>query len=71
MSLPVKYETIYLVLEQSEIMCVGFSIYVLLLYNYQWNTKWALAWKLDIFTCQNNMLSSGFTHENITVAMAS
>ena len=58
MSLPVKYETIYLVLEQSEIMCVGFSIYVLLLYKHQWNTKWALAWKLDIFTCQNNMLSS-------------
>ena len=58
MSLPVKYETIYLVLEQSEIMCVGFSIYVLLLYKHQWNTKWALAWKLDIFTCENNMLSS-------------
>ena len=58
MSLPVKYETIYLVLEQSEIMCVGFSIYVLLLYKHQWNTKWALAWKLGIFTCENNMLSS-------------
>ena len=39
-------------------MCVGFSIYVLLLYKHQWNTKWALAWKLDIFTCENNMLSS-------------
>ena len=58
MSLPVKFETIYLVLEQSEIMCVGFSIYVLLLYKHQWNTKWALAWKLGIFTCENNMLSS-------------
>ena len=58
MSLPVKFKTIYLVLEQSEIMCVGFSIYVLLLYKHQWNTKWALAWKLDISTCENNMLSS-------------
>ena len=39
-------------------MCVGFSIYVLLLYKHQWNTKWAFARKLDIFTCENNMLSS-------------
>ena len=39
-------------------MCVDFSIYVLLLYKHQWNTKWALARKLDIFTCENNMLSS-------------
>ena len=30
-----------------------------LLYKQQWNTRWALARKLDIFTC-----------ENITVAMA-
>ena len=29
-----------------------------LLYKHQWNTRWAFAWKLDIFTCENNMLSS-------------
>ena len=29
-----------------------------LLYKYQWNTRWAFARKLDIFTCENNMLSS-------------
>ena len=39
-------------------MCVGFSIYVLLLYKHKWNTKWASARKLDIFRCENNMLSS-------------
>ena len=29
-----------------------------LLYKHQWNTRWAFAQKLDIFTCENNMLSS-------------
>ena len=29
-----------------------------LLYKHQWNTRWAFARKLDIFTCENNMLSS-------------
>ena len=29
-----------------------------LLYKHQWNTRWAFAWKVDIFTCENNMLSS-------------
>ena len=29
-----------------------------LLYKHQWNTRWAFEWKLDIFTCENNMLSS-------------
>ena len=30
-----------------------------LLYKHQWNTRWAFAWKLDIFTYENNnMLSS-------------
>ena len=28
-----------------------------LLYKHQWNTRWAFARKLDIFTCENNMLS--------------
>ena len=36
-------------------LCINYSI---LLYKHQWNTKWAFAWKLDIFTCENNMLSS-------------
>ena len=27
-------------------------------YKHLWNTRWAFAWKLDIFTCDNNMLSS-------------
>ena len=30
----------------------------LLLHKHQWNTRWAFAQKLDIFTCENNMLSS-------------
>ena len=29
-----------------------------LFYKHHWNTKWAFARKLDIFTCENNMLSS-------------
>ena len=29
-----------------------------LLYKHQWNTKFAFAGKLDIFICENNMLSS-------------
>ena len=29
-----------------------------LLYKHQWNTRWAFARKLGIFTCENNMLSS-------------
>ena len=29
-----------------------------LLYKHQWNTRWAFVRKLDIFTCENNMLSS-------------
>ena len=33
------------------------AIVVCLLYKHQWNTKWAFARKLDIFTCENNMLS--------------
>ena len=36
MSLPVKYETIYLVLEQSEIMCVIFTVFM---YYYYINTN--------------------------------
>ena len=28
------------------------------LYKHRWNTRWAFARKLDIFTCENNMLSS-------------
>ena len=32
--------------------------YIILLYKHQWNTKWAFARKLDIFTCENNMLPS-------------
>ena len=40
----------------------------LLLHKHQWNTRWAFAQKLDIFTCENNMLSSQC--ENITFAMA-
>ena len=32
--------------------------YSFLLYKHQWNTRWAFARKLDIFTCENNMLSS-------------
>ena len=32
--------------------------YFTLLYKHQWNTRWAFARKLDIFTCENNMLSS-------------
>ena len=31
---------------------------IYLLYKYQWNTRWAFARKHDIFTCENNMLSS-------------
>ena len=31
---------------------------ICLLYKHQWNTKWAFERKLDIFTCENNMLSS-------------
>ena len=30
----------------------------ILLYKHQWNTWWAFARKLDIFTCENDMLSS-------------
>ena len=30
----------------------------ILLCKHQWNTRWAFARKLDIFTCENNMLSS-------------
>ena len=29
-----------------------------LLYKYQWNTRWAFAPKLGVFTCENNVLSS-------------
>ena len=29
-----------------------------ILYKHQWNTRWAFARKLDIFACENNMLSS-------------
>ena len=29
-----------------------------ILYKHQWNTRWAFARKLDIFTCENTMLSS-------------
>ena len=32
--------------------------YYILLYKHQWNTRWAFVRKLDIFTCENNMLSS-------------
>ena len=32
--------------------------YLNLIYKHQWNTTWAFARKLDIFTCENNMLSS-------------
>ena len=32
--------------------------YFTLLYKHQWNTSWAFVQKLDIFTCENNMLSS-------------
>ena len=32
--------------------------YTLLLYKHQWNTRWAFAWKHDIFTRQNIMLFS-------------
>ena len=28
-----------------------------ILYKHQWNTRWAFARKLDIFTCENTMLS--------------
>ena len=31
---------------------------ICLLYKHQWNTRWAFSRKLDIFTCENNMLSS-------------
>ena len=27
-------------------------------YKHQWNTRWAFTQKLDIFTCENNILSS-------------
>ena len=30
----------------------------ILLYKHQWNTRWTFVRKLDIFTCENNMLSS-------------
>ena len=30
----------------------------ILLWKHQWNTRWAFARKLDIFTCENNMWSS-------------
>ena len=33
------------------------ACYFFLLYKYQWNTSWAFARKLDIFTWENNMLS--------------
>ena len=36
-------------------LCMNYSI---LLHKHQWNTRWAFTWKLDIFTCENNMLSS-------------
>ena len=32
------------------------TTYPVLLYKQQWNTKWAFARKLDIFTCENNMV---------------
>ena len=32
--------------------------YHCLLYKHKWNTRWAFARKLAIFTCENNMLSS-------------
>ena len=36
-------------------LCMNYSI---LLHKHQWNTRWAFTWKLDIFTFENNMLSS-------------
>ena len=36
--------------------------YLYLFYQHQWNTKWAFVRKLEnIFTCENNMLSSHVT----------
>ena len=32
--------------------------YIFIYYKHWWNTKWAFAWKLHIFTSENNMLSS-------------
>ena len=37
-------------------MRVGYNN--LLLYEHQWNTRWAVVRKLDIFICENNMLAS-------------
>ena len=34
------------------------NVYMSLLYKHQWNTWWAFARKLDIFTCENNTLCS-------------
>ena len=43
-----------------------FIWYKYLLYKHQWNTRWAFARKLDIFTCENNMLS---LHVKITLLL--
>ena len=48
---------------------VMFCRYNVLLYKCQWSTRWAFAWKLDIFTRENNILSSHV--KNITISMAS
>ena len=37
---------------------VLFKWRIYILYKHQWNTRWVFARKLDIFTCENNMLSS-------------
>jgi len=36
----------------------SFHEYIILLYEHQWNTKWAFPRKLHIFTHEDNMLSS-------------
>ena len=38
-------------------------IYIYILYEHQWNTRWAFARKHDIFTRENNML---FSHVKIS-----
>ena len=52
---------------EASLLALAKSIYYLtckltteqpLLYEHRWNTKWAFARKRDIFTCENNMLSS-------------
>ena len=39
-----------------------------LLYKHKWNTRWAFPRKLDILTCENNMLYSHV--KKLTIAMA-